>query len=96
MKMKDPCTTIQTILITEKSVELADTEKKYVFKVHPEANKIEIAKAIEDIYDVKVAAVNTMNRKGKKKRVGRSMKQGRKANWKKAIVTLAEGEINII
>jgi large subunit ribosomal protein L23 len=77
-------------------VELADTESKYVFKVHPEANKIEIAKAIESIYDVKVAAVNTMNRRGKMKRVGRSASKGRKSNWKKAIVTLAEGEINII
>ena len=94
--MKDSCAVIQTILITEKSVELADTENKYVFKVQPEANKIEIAKAIEDIYDVKVASVNTMNRKGKMKRVGRSQKKGRKANWKKAVVTLAEGEINII
>jgi ribosomal protein L23 len=46
--------------------------------------------------DVKVAAVNTMNRRGKMKRVGRSASKGRKSNWKKAIVTLAEGEINII
>jgi len=94
--MKDPCSIIQTILITEKSVELADAENKYTFKVHPDANKIEIAKAIESIYDVKVASVNTMNRKGKAKRVGRSLKKGRKADWKKAVVTLAEGEINII
>jgi large subunit ribosomal protein L23 len=94
--MKDPCAIIQTILITEKSVELADAENKYTFKVHPDANKIEIAKAIESIYGVKVASVNTMNRKGKSKRVGRSLKKGRKADWKKAVVTLAEGEINII
>lgn len=94
--MKDPYSVVQTILITERSLELAESESKYVFKVHPDANKIEIAQAIENIYDVKVASVNSMNRKGKKKRIGRSMRKGRQSNWKKAVVTLAEGTINII
>ncbi len=94
--MKDPYSVVQTILITERSLDFAENENKYVFKVHPDANKIEIAQAIESIYDVKVASVNTMNRKGKQKRIGRSMRKGRQANWKKAVVTLAEGAINII
>ena len=93
--MKNPYSVIQTILITERSVELAE-ENKYVFKVNPEANKIDVRNAIESIYDVKVSTVNVMNRLGKKKRVGRSPKVGRRANWKKAIVTLSEGEISIV
>ena len=93
--MKNPYSVIQTILITERSMELAD-ENKYVFKVVPAANKIEIRDAIENIYDVKVASVNVMNRIGKKKRMGRSPKMGRRANWKKAVVTLSEGEIGIV
>ncbi len=58
--MKDPYSVVQTILITERSLDFAENENKYVFKVHPDANKIEIAQAIESIYDVKVASVNTM------------------------------------
>lgn len=71
-------------------------ENKYVFKVDPAANKIDIRNAIENIYDVKVAKVNVMNRLGKRKRMGRSPKIGRRANWKKAVVTLSEGEITIV
>ena len=93
--MKNPYSVIQTILVTERSMELAD-ENKYVFKVDPSANKIDIRAAIESIYDVKVGSVNTMNREGKKKRMGRSPKMGRRANWKKAVVTLTEGEISIV
>ena len=93
--MKNPYSVIQTILVTERSMELAD-ENKYVFKVDPDANKIDIRVAVENIYDVKVSSVNVMNRLGKKKRMGRSPKIGRRANWKKAIVTLSEGEISIV
>ena len=93
--MKNPYTVIQTILVTERSMELAD-ENKYVFKVDPSANKIDIRAAIESIYDVKVSSVNVMNRIGKQKRMGRSPKMGRRANWKKAVVTLSEGEISIV
>ena len=93
--MNNPYSVIQTILVTERSMEMAD-QNKYVFKVIPTANKIEIRKAIEDIYDVKVQSVNVMNRIGKKKRVGRSPKVGKRADWKKAIVTLKEGEISIV
>jgi large subunit ribosomal protein L23 len=94
--MRDPYSIIQTILVTEQALDFKENDNKYFFKVHPSANKIEIGKAIEQIYDVKVKSVNVMNCKGKKKRVGRSMRQGRTPNWKKAIVTISEGEISII
>jgi large subunit ribosomal protein L23 len=93
--MKNPYSVIQTILVTERSMELAN-ENKYVFKVDPSANKIDIRGAIQSIYDVKVSSVNVMNRIGKKKRMGKSPKIGRRANWKKAVVTLSEGEISIV
>jgi large subunit ribosomal protein L23 len=93
--MKNPYSVIETILVTERSMELAD-ENKYFFKVNTDANKIDIRAAVESIYDVKVSSVNVMNRLGKKKRMGRSPKVGRRANWKKAIVTLSEGEISIV
>lgn len=93
--MKNPYSVIQTILVTERSMEMRDDDK-YVFKVQPTANKIDIRSAIETIYDVKVKSVNVMNRLGKMKRAGRSPKKGRRANWKKAIITLSEGTIDII
>ena len=93
--MKDPYSIIQTILVTERSMEMKD-EDKYVFKVLPSANKIEIRNAVEALYDVKVKSVNAMNRIGKMKRAGKSPKKGSRANWKKAVVTLVEGEIDII
>ena len=73
-------------VITEKSM-MGVAEKKYVFEVAKDANKIEIAKAVEEIFGVKVAKVNTLNVQGKMKRVGR-YPQGRTASWKKAMVTL--------
>jgi large subunit ribosomal protein L23 len=93
--MKNPYSVIQTILVTERSMEMRDGDK-YVFKVEPTANKIDIRSAVENIYDVKVKSVNVMNRLGKMKRAGRSPRKGRRANWKKAIVTLSEGAIDII
>lgn len=72
-------------IITEKSMG-GIAEKKYTFKVAKDANKIEIAKACEEIFGVKVAKVNTLNCKGHLKRQGRS--QGYTPDWKKAIVTL--------
>ena len=77
---------IKRPIITEQS--MAETaNKKYTFEVAKDANKIEIAKAVEEIFDVKVAKVNTLNMKGKIKRVGR-FPEGRRASWKKAMVTL--------
>mgnify|MGYP004478088723 FL=1 len=76
-------------LITEKSTTLM-AEGKYVFEVAKAANKIEIAKAISEIFKVKVASVNTINVEGKVKRMGRSV--GKRSDYKKAIVKLAAGE----
>ena len=73
-------------VITEKS-SAALSDKKYTFRVADGANKIEIAKAVEEIFDVKVAKVNTLNVQGKVKRMGR-YPEGRRASWKKAMVTL--------
>ena len=75
-------------LITEKSTTLM-AEGKYVFEVAKAANKIEIAKAISQIFNVKVASVNTVNVEGKVKRMGRSI--GKRSDYKKAIVKLAAG-----
>ena len=72
-------------IITEQSME-ATAEKKYVFQVAIDANKIEIKKAIEEIFDVKVEKVNTIRMEGKEKRMG--VHVGRRANWKKAMVKL--------
>ena len=74
-------------IITEKSM-LGATEKKYTFEVAKTAGKIEIARAVEEIFKVKVAKVNTMNCKGHLRRYGRY--QGYTPSWKKAIVTLTE------
>ena len=73
-------------IITEKSMEGLQ-ESKYTFKVAMDANKIEIAKAVEEIFGVKVAKVNTLNMYGKEKRTGR-YPAGRRPSWKKAMVTL--------
>ncbi len=72
-------------IISEQSMDqIAD--KKYTFEVKKSANKIEIKKAVEEIFGVKVESVNTMNMLGKVKRMGRN--EGRRASWKKAIVKL--------
>ena len=73
-------------VITEQSMEEAD-EKKYVFKVAVDANKIEIKKAIEEIFGVKVEKVNTIRMEGKEKRQG-TAPAGRRASYKKAMVKL--------
>ena len=72
-------------IITEQSME-ATEEKKYVFQVAMDANKIEIKKAIEEIFGVKVEKVNTIRMDGKEKRMGVHI--GRRASWKKAMVKL--------
>ena len=82
-------------VVTEKCNALIQ-DKKYTFRVHPAAGRIEIARAVEEIFKVKVAKVNVMNYQGKAKRAGRTMKMGRRADWKRAVVTLAEGTIEII
>lgn len=74
-------------VVTEKSV-AALADKKYTFRVDKRVNKIEIAKAVEEIFDVQVAKVNTVSMKGKKRRQGRF--EGYTPSWKKAIVTLKQ------
>jgi len=93
--MKTPYQVIDTILITEKAAMMQD-QNKYVFKVKTDATKIDVANAVSTMFDVKVSKVNIMNYDGKKKRAGRTHKMGKRADWKKAIVTLSEGEINLL
>lgn len=76
-------------LVSEKSYGLIK-HNKYTFAVHPKAKKIEIRKAVEEIFKVNVTAVNTLSVKGKPKKQGRT--SGRRSNWKKAVVTLKEGD----
>lgn len=76
-------------IVTEKSTALME-ERKYTFCVPLSATKIQIRRAVEQIFKVKVQAVNTMRYEGKMKRLGRT--QGRRSDWKKAVVTLKPGE----
>ncbi len=76
-------------IVSEKSTRLADANRQYVFRVVKDASKPEVRKAVELMFDVKVEAVQIANVKGKTKRFGQSI--GKRADWKKAFVTLAEG-----
>ncbi len=89
--MNDHFDIIQTASLTEKSSLLSEKLNKYVFRVAPRANKIQIKAAIEKLFSKTVVAVNTCNYAGKKKRERRA-DFGRKPHWKKAIVTLKEGD----
>lgn len=80
---------IKKPVITEKSMGLM-AENRYTFSVNPKANKIEIRKAVELIFKVKVLDVNTVSVRGKNKRVG--VHAGKKSDWKKAVVKIAEGQ----
>ena len=82
-------------VVTEKCNALIQ-EKKYTFKVRRDAGKIEIGRAVEELFKVKVKSVNVMNYEGKTKRAGRTGRMGRRADWKRAVVTLSEGTIEII
>ena len=93
--MKNAFEVIIAPVLTEKTTALIQ-EKKYTFRVAPGAGKIEIAQAVEELFKVKVADVNIMNYLGKTKRSGRTGKIGRRPNWKRAVITLAEGSIEII
>ncbi len=81
---------IRRPLITEKSTQQKEENRQYVFEVDPEANKIEIKEAVEQLFRVKVLKVRTLNVLGKIKRLGR--RYGKRPDWKKAIVTLREGD----
>lgn len=88
--MKEAYTIIFSPVISEKGTRLTEEQNKYLFKVNKDANKIEIKRAIEQIYKVQVAAVNTMTVHGKIKRFRYT--RGKTPDWKKAVVTLKEGE----
>jgi large subunit ribosomal protein L23 len=77
------------IALTEKAAQLKAEKNQVVFEVSLKANKLEIKDAVEKMFDVKVASVNTLVQRGKQKRMGRGLAKRR--NWKKAIVTLREG-----
>lgn len=85
--MKSSYDIILKPVITENSMDML-AEKKYTFKVATDANKVEIKKAVEEIFDVKVSKVTTINMDGKMKRMGRN--EGRRAAYKKAVVKLTE------
>jgi large subunit ribosomal protein L23 len=89
--MSDSTYLIQNIRLTEKASLLGEKHNQYVFRVDPRANKLQIKKAIEELFGKKVLRVNTSQYAGKKKRERRA-DFGRRPHWKKAIVTLAEGE----
>ncbi|MGQ0720678.1 MAG: 50S ribosomal protein L23 [Candidatus Eiseniibacteriota bacterium] len=76
-------------LLTEKATVARETVNAYAFEVDPRANKLDVKRAVEEIFGVKVTRVRTVNRAGKMKRMG--VHQGRRAAWKKALVTLAAG-----
>ena len=89
-ELKDIYTHIKAPLVTEKVTKL-NAQNKYAFWVEKRSNKIEIKKAIEAVYKVKVTSINIINMKGKSKRL-RWGQEGRKSSWKKAFVTLKEGD----
>ena len=88
--MSDPRSVIIRPVVSEKSYGLLDNGV-YTFVVDPQASKIEISQAVETIFNVQVAKVNTLNRKGKRKRNRKSQTFGQRPNTKRAIVTLAAG-----
>ena len=89
--MKDARDVIIQPVVSEKSYGLLD-DGVYTFVVHPDSNKTEIRQAVETIFNVRVAKVNTLNRKGKRKRNRRQPTFGKRPDTKRAIVTLAGGD----
>ncbi len=84
--MRDPRNVVRRALITEKGTVLREVRNQYLFEVQRDANKIDIKRAIETIFHVKVASVRTQQLMGKVRRQGRFV--GKRSDWKKAIVTL--------
>jgi large subunit ribosomal protein L23 len=88
--MKNLHDVIRAPLISEKGTLLTETANQVLFKVRPDANKIEVKQAVETIFKVKVVQVRMARYLGKIRRIGKSM--GRRSDWKKAYVTLKEGD----
>ncbi len=82
--------TIVRPIMTEKTSAAYQDRQEYTFEVAPDANKLAIRAAIQKLFGVTVTGVQTMNVRGKSRRVGQSI--GKRANWKKAIVTLKDGD----
>ena len=89
--MKDPRDVIIEPIVSEKSYALLE-HNVYTFRVHPDATKPEIHDAVEQIFNVEVIKVNTLNRKGKRKRNRKSFTFGKRADTKRALVTLRQGD----
>ena len=88
--MKDLSKVIRRPMITEQGAMMRELHNQYYFEVNPDANKMEIKQAVEHYFGVKVTQVRTMNYRGKVKRMGRFT--GKRADWKKAVVTLAKDD----
>ncbi|HEX5022676.1 MAG TPA: 50S ribosomal protein L23 [Candidatus Binatia bacterium] len=88
--MKSPHEIIKAPLISEKGTLLTERANQVLFKIRPDANKIEVKRAVESLFKVKVEQVRIARYLGKVRRIGRSM--GRRSDWKKAYVTLKEGD----
>lgn len=78
------------LVLTEKGEKLKERQNKFLFEVDPRANKIQIKEAVEKLFNVSVLRVNTLNMRGHTRRIGRLA--AKRSNWKKAVVTLKEGE----
>jgi len=89
--VQNPYQIVRRPLLTEKSDHLREKENQYCFEVNRRANKLEIKQAVEELFQVKVKKVRVQNVQGKVKRMGRY--EGKRADWKKAFVTLYEGEV---
>ncbi|MBI3596093.1 MAG: 50S ribosomal protein L23 [Nitrospirae bacterium] len=87
---RDPHQVLLRPLLTEKMTKLKEEQNKVCFLVHPRSNKIEIKRAAEEVLKVKIDSVHIINTKGKRKRLGRF--EGKRADLKKAILTLKKGE----
>ena len=88
--MTEPTRVILSLVVTEKAERLKAEQSRYTFKVAPTANKIEVRDAVERLFKVHVRDVRVMNYLGKMRRMGRF--EGRRSDWKKAVVTLKQGE----
>jgi len=90
--MREPREVVIARLISEKGVLQKERDNKYLFRVANEANKFEIKQAVEQLFKVNVTGVTTMIVRGKTKRFGFRREEGKRPNWKKAVVTLKKGE----
>lgn len=88
--MNDAARIVRKIQVTEKGTGL-QALNKYLFEVHPDANKIDVRRAVEELFKVSVTNVNTMNYAGKRKRE-RTVRYGKRSDWKRAVVTLKDGD----